>query len=148
MPGSSSDINFDIQDISSSQEVKQEVQASQPSHNQVQYVAETPSLIQVTQEVQAPSPIQYVDETPSRQLQVGSQSDVLSTFEQAGTPTVALRSRLCIVCFDREPTSYYFPCGHTSCLPCALHLFENTTAKKCPTCRQTINSIRNIYNDI
>ena len=53
--------------------------------------------------------------------------------------------KLCIVCYDREPHAFYFPCGHTSCLACALHLQAN--GGKCPHCRMNITKVKSIFND-
>ena len=52
---------------------------------------------------------------------------------------------LCVVCMNQVPTVCFIPCGHVcACRECASRLQE-TKEKKCPVCRNAIDSVQPIY---
>lgn len=41
---------------------------------------------------------------------------------------------ICGICADRAKTSFFIPCGHSICAPCAVFIEESET-KLCPFCK-------------
>ena len=57
---------------------------------------------------------------------------------------------LCSICIQNNVTTYYNPCGHTTCETCKERLMEyssetNITGCRCPICRVTIRESKKIY---
>lgn len=59
-------------------------------------------------------------------------------------------SNLCSICIQNTVTTYYNPCGHTTCETCKDRLMEysgeaNITGCRCPICRVNIRESKKIY---
>ena len=57
---------------------------------------------------------------------------------------------LCSICISQTVTSYYNPCGHTTCDECKRRLIEyagetSITGCRCPICRVDIRGSEKIY---
>lgn len=48
---------------------------------------------------------------------------------------------LCALCFDREFSMFFMPCGHTACVECTSSIRNGS----CPFCRAEIYHKRNIF---
>ncbi|XP_061180176.1 uncharacterized protein LOC133188689 [Saccostrea echinata] len=84
----------------------------------------------------------------------GSQNKNISTSQQpgqqwlpAGTPTVLFQQghagKNCTICFDREISHFFLPCGHTTCLVCGLEI--ETHNRMCPVCRLLIQEVKPLF---
>ena len=80
------------------------------------------------------------EQTPS-----GAEALVHST-KDAQTETEAYKVDECTICFEPQNETYtFYPCGHaTFCEKCALSIFHEGD-KRCPNCRQRIQSTFKLY---
>lgn len=59
-------------------------------------------------------------------------------------------TNICTVCMESPVTNFIIPCGHTFCKECLekslqINIDQNVNIKKCPLCREYINSIKPLY---
>jgi hypothetical protein len=54
-----------------------------------------------------------------------------------------VHKKICPVCFDKEVSMVYIPCGHTYCKQCSD--LDNSRHAKCPQCRSHINARVKIF---
>ncbi|KAJ8018789.1 hypothetical protein HOLleu_43026 [Holothuria leucospilota] len=61
----------------------------------------------------------------------------------SGTPTVSFKasSGICEICADRPKDCFFIPCGHTLCMPCAVHL----ESEGCPYCKGVVEKIGSLF---
>ncbi|KAG0555010.1 hypothetical protein KC19_12G136700 [Ceratodon purpureus] len=84
----------------------------------------------------------YPAQSPSAPAYPFTQPAESSNNERPSIP----ENQLCTICLDAPKDSFFDPCGHRcTCYACGIRI-QREDSNRCPICRQTIRTVRRIYD--